>query len=244
MPGTPETKESIEPENPIEPEQVITSTMSTTATEQNTSNGKGEKCRTPKDFDGNEAKYKTWLRMTETYFRVNSSLFPDDAHKIDFALSYMNTGRAADWAEHFTDTHTKDGVLTLPEGTTWKKFVDLVNLTFDLRKTKDKVRVDLSILKHKPGKLKEYIMNFTALASRAGYILTGNKENPVLPHIFLENLNPQLRDKIETQKEPPEKLKDIISDARKFDKSYYKSQAWKTKVMGWQPNHSLPCQFP
>ena len=83
--------------------------MSTTATEQNTSNGKGEKCRAPKDFDGNEAKYKTWLRMTETYFRVNSSLFPDDAHKIDFALSFMNTGRAADWAEHFTDTHTKDG---------------------------------------------------------------------------------------------------------------------------------------
>ena len=53
--------------NPIEPERVITSTMSTT-TEQNTSNGKGEKCRAPKDFDGNEAKYKTWLRMTETYF--------------------------------------------------------------------------------------------------------------------------------------------------------------------------------
>ena len=55
----------------------------------------------------------------------------------------MNTGRAADWAEHFTDTHTKDGVLTLPEGTTWKKFVDLLNETFDLRKTKDKARVDL-----------------------------------------------------------------------------------------------------
>ena len=42
--------------------------MATTATEQNTSNGKGEKCCAPKDFDGNEAKYKTWLRMAETYF--------------------------------------------------------------------------------------------------------------------------------------------------------------------------------
>ena len=51
----------VEPENPTEPEQAV---MATT-TEQN---GKGEKCRTPKDFDGNEAKYKTWLRMTETYF--------------------------------------------------------------------------------------------------------------------------------------------------------------------------------
>ena len=217
--------------------------MATTATEQNTSNGKGEKCHTHKDFDGNEAKYKTWLRMTGTYFRVNSSLFPDDACKIYFALSYMNTGRAADWAEHFMDTHTRDGVLTLPEGTTWKKFIDLLNETFDLKKTKDKVRVDLSILKHKLGKLEEYIMDFTALASRAGYLLAGDAGNPILSQIFLEHLNPQLREKIETQKEPPDKIKDIISGARKFDKSYYKSQAWKMKVMGWQPNCSLPQQF-
>ena len=115
------------------------------------------------------------------------------------------------------DTHARDGVLTLPEATTWKKFVDLLNETFNLRKTKDKARVYLSILKHKPGKLEEYIMDFTALASW---------------------------EKIETQKEPPEKIKDIIGDARKFDKSYYKNQAWKMKVMGWQPNHSLPHQFP
>ena len=152
----------------------------------------------------------------------------------------MNTGRAADWAEHFRDTHTRDGVLTLPEGATWKKFADLLNETFDPRQTKDKARVDLSILKHKPGKLEEYIMDFTSLASRAGYILVGDAENPILSQIFLGHLNPQLREKIETQKEPPEKIKDIISNARKFDKSYYKSQAWKTKVMGWQPNRSLP----
>ena len=182
--------------------------------------------------------------MTKTYFRVNSSLFPDDARKIDFALSNMNTGRAANWAGHFTDTHTRDGVSMLPEGTTWKKFVDLLNETFDHRKTKDKARVDLSILKHKPGKLEEYSMDFTALASQAGYILAGDAENPILYQIFLKHLNPQLREKIETQKEPPKKIKDIISDARKFDKSYYKSQAWMAKVMGWQPNHSLPCQFP
>ena len=215
-----------------------------TAEQNNTSNRKGEKCHTPKDFDGNEAKYKIWLRMTETYFQVNSTLILSDSLKIDFALSYMNTGRAADWAEHFTDTHMKDGVLTLPRDFTWKMFVDLLNKTFDLRKTKDKARVDLSILKHKPRKLEEYIMDFTTLASQAGYILTGNKENPVLPQNSLKHLNPQLREKIETQKEPPEKIKDIISDARKFDKSYYKSEAWKMKLMGWQPNRPLPCQFP
>ena len=65
VPGTPETEESIEPENLTEPEQVITDIMAT-ITEKN--NGKGEKCHAPKDFNGNKAKYKTWLRMTATYF--------------------------------------------------------------------------------------------------------------------------------------------------------------------------------
>ena len=105
----------------------------------------------------------------------------------------MNMGRAADCAEHFTDTHRTNGVLTLPTDFTWKKFIDLLNETFDLRKTKDKARVDLSILKHRPGKLEEYIMDFMALASQAGYILAGDAENPILSQIFLKHLNPQLR---------------------------------------------------
>lgn len=30
-----------------------------------TPNGKGEKCCSPNDFDGTEAKYKTWLRLLD-----------------------------------------------------------------------------------------------------------------------------------------------------------------------------------
>ncbi|KIJ98759.1 hypothetical protein K443DRAFT_41029, partial [Laccaria amethystina LaAM-08-1] len=188
-------------------------------------NGKGEKCHTPKDFDGSEDKYTTWLRTVNTYLRANEStvvttsdesLFTTDVRKIDFALSYMITGRAANWAEHFTDTYTNpDGVFDT--GLTWKQFVELLNTTFDVRRMKDKARVDLSTLKHKPGQLEQYILDFTSLASRTGYLLTGSVENPILPQLFLEHLNPSLQDKIETQKEPPEKLADIISDARKFD---------------------------
>ena len=133
-------------------------------------------------------------------------------------------------------SQTPIGVLTLPTDFTWKKFIDLLNETFNLRKTKDKARVDLSILKHRPGKLEEYIMDFMALASQAGYILARDAENPILSQMFLKHLNPQLRKKIKTQKELPEKIKDNVSDARKFEKSYYNSQAWKTKVMGWQSN--------
>jgi hypothetical protein len=110
-------------------------------------NGKGEKCRALKDFDGSEDKYTTWLRTVNTYLRANESLFTTDTRKIDFALSYMITGRAANWAEHFTDTHTNpEGVFD--SGLTWKQFVELLNTTFDVRRTKDKARVDLSTLKN------------------------------------------------------------------------------------------------
>jgi hypothetical protein len=151
----------------------------------------------------------------------------------------MITGRAANWAEHFTDIHTdSEGVFNT--SMTWKQFVELLNTTFDVRRMKDKARVDLSTLKHKPRQLEQYILDFSSLASHTGYILTGAVENPILPQLFLEHLNPLLRDKIDTQKEPPKKLADIINNARKFDKSYYRSQSWKMKLMGWQPNHTLP----
>jgi hypothetical protein len=40
-----------------------------------------------------EPDLKTLLRTVNTYLRANESLFTTDARKIDFALSYMITGR-------------------------------------------------------------------------------------------------------------------------------------------------------
>jgi hypothetical protein len=57
LPGTPIETDPVEPQNPTLPE------MST----EPTVNGKGEKCRAPKDFDGSEDKYTTWLRTVNTY---------------------------------------------------------------------------------------------------------------------------------------------------------------------------------
>lgn len=66
----------------------------------------GEKCRRPKDFDGTEEKYKTWLRLLETNIRAYNNIFPDDNHRINFALGYMTLGKAADWADHFVEMRT------------------------------------------------------------------------------------------------------------------------------------------
>ena len=66
-------------------------------------------------------------------------------------------------------------------------------------------------------------------------------ENPVLPVLFLQVLNPALRRKITDQKDRPDTLKEIINDARKFDQSYYETRTWdtiKTSVMNWKPKET------
>ena len=95
-------------------------------------------------------------------------------------------------------------------------------------------RQDLLDLKHKPGELEKYILNFNALANRAGYTLH-DQENPMLAMLFLKGLHPSLRTKITSQKNPLKKLEEIIEDARAFDRSYYQDQQWKNTVMAWQP---------
>jgi len=131
-----------------------------------TQNGKGEKCQPPKDFDGKESNYKTWFRILEAYIRAYDNLFPDDQRKINCALTYMSSGRAAEWVEYFTDEHTKivQGNRVFDPGMTWADFVKLLDQNFDLRRTKDKARTDLSVLKMKQGELEQYILDFNLLA--------------------------------------------------------------------------------
>jgi len=231
--------ELIEPKNPMLPEQVTTNNM--VKPPSTTQNGKGEKCQPPKDFDGKESNYKTWFRILEAYIRAYNNLFPDNQWKINCALTYMSSGRAAEWAEYFTYEHTKivQGNRVFNPEMTWAEFVKLLDQNFDLRRTKDKARADLSVLKMKQGELKQYILNFNSLAGRGGYILVG-QENLCLPGMFLDGLNLRLQDKIEDQKDAPKTLKDIIEDARRFEKSHYRKTMMRTKVMNWQPNRPSP----
>ena len=127
-------------------------------------NGKGDRCRAPKYFDGDETKYKTWFRLLEAYMEAYPHLYPNDNAGIRFALTYMTSGRAANWAEHFTNTHMKtdeNGKRYFNADMKWADFVLLLNRTFDVRRTRDKAKTDLAVLKHKPGNLEQYILDST-----------------------------------------------------------------------------------
>ena len=112
-------------------------------------NGKGDRCRAPKDFDGDKTKYKTWFRLLEAYMEAYPHLYLNDNARIRFALTYMTSGRAANWAEHFTDTHMKtdeNRKRYFDTDMKWADFVLLLNRTFDVRRTRDKAKMDLAVL--------------------------------------------------------------------------------------------------
>ena len=146
----------IEPEQPIKHKNPTLPEMSNTNTTA-AQNGKGKKCQPPRDFDGTESKYKTWFRILETYIKTYDHLFPNDQQKISCTLTYMSLGRAAKWAEHFTDEHIKivQGRGVFDPAMTWAEFIKLLDQTFELRRTKDKARTDLAILRMKSGELKQ-----------------------------------------------------------------------------------------
>jgi len=191
----------IEPENLTVPEQAITDDMveppNTTnvhmsSTYVTSSNGKGaDKCKLPKDFDGDEAKFKTWLRMVEAYLQANKNMFPNNTERINYMLSTMNIGKATRWAEHFLDTHTNEQ-REFSLNQTLLQFYQLLEKSFDVRRTQERAQTDLAVLKQKTGDLENYIINFNVLASKAGFILSGSTENPMLPPAFLKGLSPML----------------------------------------------------
>ena len=176
--------------------------------------------------------------MVENYLLANAQQFLTDQLAILFAISYMTKGRASDWASHYIDMHQTEGKF-LPTNT-WVNFKKLLEKSFDIRKTKEKAQTDFTVLKHKPGHLEEYILDFRTLAQRARFILQG-VENPMLSVDFLKGLHPTLRVKITQQKNPPTKLEEIIDDARSFNQSYYQSIQWKDRITDGCPDqHPVP----
>jgi len=118
-------------------------------------------------------------------------MFPGDTKRINYILSTMNLGKAARWAEHFLDTHTNDQ-REFNLNQTLLQFYQLLEKSFDVRRTQERAQTDPTVLKQKTGDLENYIIDINVLASKAGFILSGSTENPMLPPTFLKGLRSSL----------------------------------------------------
>ena len=52
----------------------------------------------PPNFDGDRHKGKGFINACQAYFRLRPDSFPDEQTKIQWAMTYMNQGRAQKWA--------------------------------------------------------------------------------------------------------------------------------------------------
>jgi hypothetical protein len=52
----------------------------------------------PPNFDGNRQNGKGFINACQAYFRLRPDQFPDEQTKIQWAMTYMNQGRAQKWA--------------------------------------------------------------------------------------------------------------------------------------------------
>ncbi|KAJ8582061.1 hypothetical protein M405DRAFT_695245, partial [Rhizopogon salebrosus TDB-379] len=57
------------------------------------------KLASPSVFDGDRRKAILWLKQVETYLTINEGTYNSDTKKVAFALSYMQKGEAAKFAE-------------------------------------------------------------------------------------------------------------------------------------------------
>ncbi len=51
----------------------------------------------PPNFDGDRQKGKGFINACQAYFRLRPDQFPDEQTKIQWAMTYMNQGRAQKW---------------------------------------------------------------------------------------------------------------------------------------------------
>src|ERR1700733_15019715 len=123
----------------------------------------------PLEYNGDRKTGRHFLNQCELYIRLRSSDFPDEVTQINWALSYMKSGRAATFAERLIGYEVKRGI---PKYDDWYSFrEDFVENFCPL----DKASVAITRLEsaaYFQGKrtLDEYIDEYEELLRKSGYM--------------------------------------------------------------------------
>src|SRR5712692_4830457 len=137
-----------------------------------------------------------------------------DGERITFILSYMTTGHALMWRDHFIEADMKRVI----------KFNDfnLLDLTFKDTNAEAKAALKLCQLKQKTKTCDKYTTEFKALTSEAG--ITGN---PSLIQFYQDSLNSPLLDQCWAIIPTPLTLDGWINNASQLNLTYCHRQAQK-----------------
>jgi len=156
------------------------------------------------------------------YIAGNHKVYPNDFDKINFVLSFMNSGEAAAWNEQFIEEQSNLENLDLG---TWDDFKKNLEEAFSPYDTPGEVREKLKRLQ-KEGKtpMNEHIATFKTLVNQAKI----GKDEEALCDLFLETLPRKLQEQLLTLQFPLNGIKGHYEWAQKFDHQFHRMQ----RIMG------------
>src|SRR5712692_4888040 len=131
-----------------------------------------------------------------------------DGERIAFVLSYLTTGHALMWRDHFVEQDMK-------KVTVFKDFNNLLNLTFKDTNANAKAALKPCQLKQKTKTCNKYTTEFKALATEAGIV-----GDPSLIQFYQDGLNSPLLDQCWGIIPTPLTLEGWLSNASQLDLAY------------------------
>jgi len=176
----------------------------------------------PKEFSGNRDNFKRWMMSCRMYIAGNHKVYPSDFDKINFVLSFMNSGEAAAWNEQFIEEQPNLENLDLG---TWDDFKKNLEEAFSPYDAPEEAREKLKRLQ-KEGKtpMNEHIATFKTLVNQAKI----GKDEEALCDLFLETLPKKLQERLLTLQFPLDGIKGHYEWAQKFDHKFHRMQ----RIMG------------
>lgn len=124
----------------------------------------------PPTFSGDRNQLTSFIRAVRTCFQLNPSRFPAgmEAHKILFALGFIQGGTAGTWANNHANAMLHPN--TPDPFATFEEFQTALERSFGSLDRAQKARTDMGNLRMKPGDtVEEYTTAFEALAVHTGY---------------------------------------------------------------------------
>jgi len=123
---------------------------------------KSPKLAPPMVFDGDKRKAKLFLQQVKVYVEIKKDQFQSDMQRVAFALSFMQKGEAARFAETwYVATHESKELLS-----TWKEYEDMFMAQF-YAKTTQRAAFDRLVTLKQTGGVDAYISIFRKLLTEA-----------------------------------------------------------------------------
>jgi hypothetical protein len=149
----------------------------------------------PPNFDGDRQKGKGFINACQAYFRLRPDQFPDEQTKVQWAMTYMNQGRAQKWANRVYHWEAAPANVGNPHFVDWDDFRSRFRTEFFPLHSDAVATNRLEGTSYFQGRrtVDDYLDDFRDLISDSGYA-----DPKTIVVKFRRGLNPSVADAVAT----------------------------------------------